>query len=95
VDGKDMTGELKSCTKDDEFVFHADKSYQYLTGMEKCNSSDADMQGAWKLSDDQKKIVYINGSETSEEEIAELSATTLKTRYMYDNMEYIFTYTAQ
>jgi hypothetical protein len=95
-DGKDMSGQVPACSKDNEYVFRADKSYQFLAGPEKCSmENDVLTEGTWKLSDDDNKLIYTDKSGTSEDDILELSATTMKTRLMSGNMEVIFTYTAQ
>jgi IPT/TIG domain/Lipocalin-like domain len=96
----DVYATLDACEKDDLLRFELPNIFTYDQGATRCSASDPQTQtGTWAFNANQTKLTTTLGGLTDTSDITELTANTLKIRYVDNfggtNYIYVLTYTKQ
>lgn len=92
-----VEGEPDACDKDDTYTYNTDKSYKQDEGATKCDSDDPQtLTGTWSFNSSEtiitSTVVESGISISYDQEIIELSSSTLKVKYTIFGIEAEVTY---
>ncbi|MEJ1929326.1 DUF5004 domain-containing protein [Nostoc sp. NIES-2111] len=101
----DVYSQLRTCFKDNTYIFESSGSYRSEEGASKCNDSDPVIveSGTWTLSSDEKtlSVTTANGNSRTEYTIVSISSSEMKATYIFNlqgstlNYKQSVTFTAQ